>query len=43
MDELVDTASTIEDFDEVVGIYLLSNGFWFAPYHLEKDTRYDMI
>lgn len=43
MDELIDTESTIEDVNEEVGIYLLSNGFWFAPYHLEKDDQYDMF
>ena len=43
MDKLVNTASTIVDFDENEGIYLLANSFWFVPYHLEKVDRYDMI
>lgn len=43
MDKLIDTTSTIVEFDENEGIYLLANSFWFAPYHLKKVDRYDMI
>lgn len=38
MDKLVNTASTIVDFDENEGIYLLANSFWFAPIILKKST-----
>lgn len=42
MDEFVQTTATVEGVDTNIGICKLSNGFWFAPYHLEKIT-YDMI
>lgn len=42
MGEFVQTTAMVEGVDTNIGIYKLSNGFWFAPYHLEKIT-YDMI
>ena len=43
MDELVNTQSTVVEVDETTQVCKLTNGYWFANYHLENINNYDMI
>lgn len=43
MDRHIGKTATVLEVDKFEGSYKLSNTFWFAPYHLEKISDYDMI
>lgn len=43
MDRHIGKTATVLEVDKFEGSYKLSNTFWFAPYHLEKISDYDII
>lgn len=43
MDDCIQTTAKIVGYEDILGTYRLNNDHLFAPYHLEKETNYDIV